>query len=171
MSLREEAIKAYREKKVATEAKQVAEKKKGIDERLTTARERICKAFALTECPPLVVTQVGEFWPEVAFEVEGIVFFYAITSGRIEVKMSCPKCGHEWHNVVRTDESGVRDLSDLGFELCGLERHNCPKDKPPYVPSPPPKTVEYRLDGTEHQLLEAIREYVDAAVEERMGDR
>jgi len=89
------------------------------------------------------------------------------------VKVACPKCGHDWYNVfsITTNSDGVRDLADLGYELCALDRHDCPEDKPPRVPSPPPQTVTYCHGGVEHNLLDSIREYVDDRNEERMGDR
>ena len=174
MSLREEAIRAYQEKVAAKEAEQAAEKRKTIVKRIHEAQEHICEVFALAECPPLAVTQnAAEYWPEAAFEIDGVAFRYNLPRGRMELKAACPKCGHEWYNTVRieTDKNGARDLTDLGYELCALERHDCPSDKPPYVPTPPPQTGTYRHGGVEHNLLDSIREYVDDRIEERMGDR
>lgn len=174
MSLREDAIRAYQEKKAAKEAEQAESKRKSVEARIAVARERICKAFALAECPPLAITQSEtEYWPKVAFEVEGIEFFYNLGNDRIEVKVACPKCSHEWHSTVRVEavEDGALDLSDLGYELCALERHDCPSDRPPYVPSPPPQTVTYRHGGVEHNLLDSIREYVNDAIEQEREGR
>ena len=173
MSLREDAIRAYREKEKAKEVEQAESKRVSVARRIVVARENICKTFALDECPPLAVAQnMAEYWPKVTFKVDGIKFDYCIDNDWLRVEVSCPKCEGEWMRQFRVpvDRNGVRDLSDLGYELCALERHDCPADKPSYVPPPPPQTVTYRADSVEVRLLDSLREYVfDIVEQEREG--
>lgn len=180
MGLREDAIKAYQEKKATAEAKQVTERQERIDKRVQRAMKEICAAFALTECPPLVITHHDtSYWPEMAFEVEGILFDYDLNNDCLRVKVSCPKCDGEWMRRfhVRVDGDGVRDLSWLGNELAmptDPDRHACPVDQPPpppNIPPPPPQTVAYRHGGVEHNLLDSIREYVNDAIEQEREGR
>ena len=173
MSLREDAIRAYREKKATREAKATAEKNEHVERRITYAKEAICAAFTLDECPYLAITYNDvSYWPKMEFEIDGIKFLYNLDSKNIELEVACQKCGQEWHNIVRfeTKKDGIRDLTDLGYELCALERHDCPADKPPYAPPPPPRTVAYQVDSVEARLLDTIREYVfDIVEQEREG--
>jgi len=180
MGLREDAIKAYKDKKEANEAKQAAEKREYVERRITRVKEAICAAFALGECPPLAITHNDtSYWPEVVFEVEGIVFDYDLGGDWLRVKVSCPKCEGEWMRQFRVsvDRNGVRDLSWLGNELsmpADSDRHFCPADQPPPAPRPksiPPQTVTYRIDSVEHTLLDSIREYVNDAIEQEREGR
>jgi hypothetical protein len=176
MGLREDAIRAYQEKVAASEAKAAAEKQERLDKRVMQAQAGICKAFNLPNPPHLVITHNDtSYWPEVEFEVEGIVFDYDLDSCYIRANVSCPKCNGEWLRrfEVRESAAGVRDLSWLGNEL-SLSWHNCPADQPPPAPRPeyvPPKTVEYRVDSLEYRLLESIREYVNDAIEQEREGR
>jgi hypothetical protein len=176
MSLREEAIKAYRDRKAAEEAREAAEKREYVERRITRAKEAICAAFALGECPPLIITHNDiSYWPAVTFEVQGIVFDYDLDNCHLRVNVSCPKCSGEWLRrfCVRVDSNGVRDLAWLGEEL-SLLWHDCPVDQPPPAPRPeyvPPKTVEYRFDSPEHRLLDAIREYMNDTIEQEREGR
>jgi hypothetical protein len=176
MGLREEAIKAYQDKNAASEAKAAAEKQERLDKRVMQAQEDISKAFALPNPPHLVITRNDtSYWPEVAFEVEGIAFDYDLDNRYLRTIISCPKCNGEWRRRfdVRVSAAGVRDLSWLGNEL-SLSWHNCPADQPPPAPRPeyvPPKTVEYRVDSPECRLLDSIREYVNDAIEQEREGR
>jgi len=176
MGLREDAIKAHKDKHAVSEASAAAEKQDRIDRKIRQAQEKICKAFDLPNPPHLVITHNDiSYWPEVAFEVQGILFDYDLDNGYLRVIMSCPKCGGEWRRRfdVRVDSNGVRDLSWLGNEL-SLSWHDCPVDQPPPAPRPeyvPPKTVEYRFDSPEHRLLDAIREYVNDTIEQEREGR
>ena len=157
---------------------QAEEKKRSVEARIVEAQAHICKVFGVTECPRLVVTQSSEeYWPKVEFAVEDMAFLYDLVRGHMSVKTTCPKCGYERSGAFRidTDKDGVRDLSDLGYELSYPDdRHDCPSDKPPHVPPvppPPPQTVTYRHGGVEHNLLDSIREYVNDAIEQEREGR
>lgn len=180
MSLRDEAIMAYEAKRAAAEKKADDEKREHIARYMRDAHAEILKAFALVELPHIVVTyNETSYWPEMAFEIDGIMFNYDLDNSRFQVKVSCPKCGGEWMRrfKVPVDSDGIRDLSWLGNELSmptDPGRHACPADQPPPAPRPdpppPPQTVTYRRGGVEHSLLDAIREYVvDAIEQEREG--
>jgi hypothetical protein len=176
MGLREDAIKAYRDKQAASEAKAAAEKQERLDKRVMQAQADICKTFNLPNPPHLVIAHNDtSYWPDVSFEVEGILFGYDLDDCYLRANISCPKCNGEWLRRfdVRVSADGVRDLSWLGNEL-SLSWHNCPADHPPPPPRPeyvPPQTVEYRIDSQEHRLLDSIREYAIGLIEQEREGR
>jgi hypothetical protein len=173
MGLREDAIKAYKDKEAASKASAAAEKQAQLDKRIRQAQENICKAFDLPNPPhPVITHNDASYWPEVAFEVQGILFDYDLDNCYPRVRVSCPKCNGEWLRRfdVRVDSNGVRDLTWLGNEF-SLPWHDCPTDHPPRPEDVPPKTVEYRVDSVECRLLDSIREYVNNAIEQEREGR
>jgi hypothetical protein len=174
LSLREEAIKRHFDKEIAKKAKEAAEKKEYIGRRIAYAKKEICTAFALNECPPLVITYNDtSYWPEMVFEVDGILFGYNLDTDWLLVKVSCPKCEGEWMRQFRmpVDGNGVRDLSWLGNELsmpADPDRHFCSVNQPATPPKPapePPKVVTYAIGSVEQRFLEALDELVFDAVD------
>ncbi len=171
MSLREDAIKQFEDKKAERAAKEKAEREDAIKRRVEYATKSIRENFGLLYDPELTLEEVvSRYYPNCSFQIDGIRFVYDLDTDNAYVEIECPKC-----NEARLSRIGIRthdgktDLSSLGGALAS-SHNGCPKDQveapalPP--PRPAPKTVEYSINSAEYRLLEALDDLIAESIED-----